>query len=235
LQDNLGDLQPRAHLYVTAGVTNLPLTFTLDTTALADGFHELTAVAYEGSNVRTQTRAAQTVRIQNTPLSALFTLSLYATNVTNVAVEAVLPFAVVANSGDVATIELFSTGGSLGGVAGQSSANFSVSGTNLDVGLHPFYALVRAANGGQYRTETKWIRLLGPDAPFTVSLTTPALRVVWPATAGRSYDILSAPDLASPLGLWKLDATVTPATPSGLWTDTNGIGPEQFYSVRTSQ
>lgn len=234
LDSNLADLQPRAHLYVTAGVTNLPLTFTLDTTALADGFHELTAVAYEGSNVRTQTRAAQTVRIQNTPLSALFTLALYATNVTNVAAEAVLPFSVVANSSNVATIELFSTGGSLGVVAGQSSANFSVPGTNLGVGLHPFYALVRAADGGQYRTETKWIRLLGPDAPFTVSLTTPPSRLAWPATAGRSYDILSAPDPANPFGLWKLDATVTPASPFGLWTDTNGIGTEQFYSVRTS-
>jgi uncharacterized protein (TIGR03790 family) len=232
LDSNLPDLQPRAHLYVTAGATNLPLTFSLDTTALADGFHELTAVAYEGSNVRTQTRAAQTVRIANTPLSAVFTLPSYATNVTNVAVEAVLPFSVVANSGGVTNIELFSTGGSLGSVAGQSTANFSVSGTNLDVGLHPFYALVSASNGGQYRTETKWIRLLGPDAPFTISLTTPPPRVAWPATAGRSYDILSAPALASP---FQLEATVTPASPFGLWTDTNGIRTQQFYSVRTSQ
>ena len=75
---------------------------------------------------------------------------------------------------------------------------------------------------------------MGPDAPFTVSLTTPPSRLAWPATAGRSYDILSAPDPANPFGLWKLDATVTPASPFGLWTDTNGIGTEQFYSVRTS-
>jgi uncharacterized protein (TIGR03790 family) len=230
LDSNLPDLQPRAHLYVTAGATSLPLTFTLDTTALADGFHELTAVAYEGSNVRTQTRVAQTVRIQNTPLSAVFTLLSF--DATNIAVEAVLPFSVVANSGAVATIELFSTGGSLGMVPGQSSANFSVSGTNLDVGLHPFYALVTASDGDQYRTETKWIRLLGPDAPFTISLTTPPPRLAWPATAGRSYDILSASDPASP---FQLEATVTPAGTFGLWTDTNGIGTQQFYSVRTSQ
>ena len=156
----------------------------------------------------------------NTPLSAVFTL--LSPDATNVAVEAVLPFSVVANSDNVATIELFSTGGSLGIVAGQSSANFSVPGTNLDVGLHPFYALVSASNGSQYRTETKWIRLLGPDAPFTVSLTAPPPQVAWPATAGRSYDILSAPAPASPFQLamppW------TPASPFGLWTDTNGIG-----------
>ncbi len=229
LDSNLPDLQPRAHLYVTAGTTSLPLTFTLDTTTLADGFHELTAVAYEGSNVRTQTRAVQTVRIQNTPLSALFTLLSF--DATNVAVEAVLPFSVVANSASVATIELFSTGGSLGSVAGQSTATFFVSGTNLDVGLHPFYALVSASNGSQYRTETKWIRLSGPDAPFSVSLTTPPPQVAWPATAGRSYDILSAPELATP---FRLDATVTPTNSLGLWTDTNGIGTQQFYRVRTS-
>jgi uncharacterized protein (TIGR03790 family) len=230
LDPNLPDLQPRAHLYLTAGATSLPLAFTLDTTTLADGFHELTAVAYEGSNVRTQTRVAQTVCVSNTPLSAVLTLLSF--DATNVAVEAVLPFSVVANSTNVATIQLFSTGGSLGAVAGQSSATFSVSGTNLDVGLHPFYALVSASNGGQYRTQTKWIRLLGPDAPFTISLTTPPPRLAWPATAGRSYDILSAPDPASP---FHLDATAAPISPFGLWTDTTGIGTQQFYRVRTSQ
>jgi hypothetical protein len=229
LDSNLPDLQPRAHLYVTAGAANLPLTFALDTTTLAGGFHELTAVAYEGSNVRTQTRVAQTVCVSNTPLSAVFTLAFDATNI---AVEAVLPFSVVANSTNVATIELFSTGGSLGIVAGQSSANFSVSGTNLDIGLHPFYALVSASNGSQYRTETKWIRLLGPDAPFTISITTPPPQLAWPATAGRTYDIRSAPDLASP---FQPDAIVTPISPFGLWTDTNGIGTQRFYRVLTSQ
>jgi len=229
LDGNFPDLQPRAHLYVTAGATSLPLTFALDTTLLADGFHELTAVAYEGSNVRTQTRVAQTVCITNRPLSAILTLLSF--DATNVAVEAVLPFSVVANSTNVATIELFSTGGSLGLVAGQSSASFSVPGTNLDVGLHPFYALVTASNGNQYRTETKWIRLVSPDVPSTLSITAPPPRLAWPATAGRSYDILSAPDLASP---FQPVGTVTPATPFGLWTDTNGIGTQQFYRVRTS-
>ena len=55
LNANLSDLQPRNHLYVTAGVNSLAVTFPFDTTRLADGFHELTAVAYEGSDMRTQT------------------------------------------------------------------------------------------------------------------------------------------------------------------------------------
>jgi hypothetical protein len=41
LNQNVSDLQPRNHLYLTAGVTNLSLTFPLDTTALSDGSHEL--------------------------------------------------------------------------------------------------------------------------------------------------------------------------------------------------
>ena len=36
LEDNLADLEPRAHIYVSAGVTNLPLAFALSTTALAN-------------------------------------------------------------------------------------------------------------------------------------------------------------------------------------------------------
>lgn len=142
-----------------------------------------------------------------------------------------LPFSVVASSTNVATIELFSTGGSLGVVTNQSSASFAVPGTNLDVGLHPFYALVTASNGNRYRTETKWIRLLGPDAPFSVSITAPPPRLAWPATAGRSYEILSAPDPAS---LFQPVASVTPTTPFGVWTVTNTIGTQLFYRVRTS-
>jgi len=228
LDSHLPDLQPRAHLYVTAGVTNLPLAFALNTDTLADGFHELTAVAYEGSNVRTQRRLARNVRVQNGPLSALFTTAL---NAGIVAVEAWLPFSVVANTNSVAQIQLFSTGGSLTNVAGQASANFSVPGTNLDQGLHPFYALVTAANGSQYRTETLWLRLAGPDAPFPVSLTTPPPTLAWPATAGRSYDILSTPDLTNP---FQVKATVTLTNASGQWTDTNGVGTQRFYRVRTS-
>ena len=74
LKKKIGDLRPRNHLYVTAGASALGADFTLDTSALADGYHELTAVAYEGSHVRTQTRATLPVVIQNTSLSATITL-----------------------------------------------------------------------------------------------------------------------------------------------------------------
>src|SRR6185436_5241090 len=70
LAQNLSDLHPRNHLYVTAGAASLSVTSPLDTTGLADGYHELTAVAYAGNHVRTQTRITLPVRVQNTSLTA---------------------------------------------------------------------------------------------------------------------------------------------------------------------
>jgi hypothetical protein len=228
LTDNLTVLQPRNHLYITAGSTNLPVTFPFHTTSLADGFHELTAVAYEGSHVRTQKRVSQLVRIQNTSLSATFTTLV---GDSNSAVEATLQFSVVANTNNIGQIELFSTGGSLGVVAGQAAATFSVPGTNLGVGLHPFYALVTTASGAQYRTETKWIRLLGPEPPFALSITTPPPTLSWSATAGRSYDILTASNLGQ---VFHLNATLTPSNSAARWTDPAPGTPQRFYRVRPS-
>lgn len=228
LDQNLPDLQPRNHLYVTAGLTNLPLTFAFDTTAQADGYHELTAVAYEGSHVRTQKRVAQTVRVQNGSLAAAFTTLL---GDTNTALEATLQFSVVANSNNISKIEIFSTGGSLASVVNQSNAVFSVAGTNLGLGLHPFYATVTTSSGKQYRTETKWIRLVGTDSPFPVSLVVPPAKLSWPAAAGRSYDILSATSLG---GAFQPDGSVTPSNAAAQWTDTNAAVPRRFYRVRSS-
>jgi uncharacterized protein (TIGR03790 family) len=229
LTQNLADLEPRNHLYLAAGVTNLPLTFALFTTTLADGYHELTAVAYEGSHVRTQKRMAQTVHIQNTALAAIFTTLV---GDTNAALEATLQFAVVANTNNITKIELFSTGGSLTNVLNQSSAVFAVPGTSLDLGLHPFYAIVTASSGQQYRTETKWIRLVGADSPFAVSIAAPPPRLAWPAAAGRGYDILSTTGLGA---AFQTTASVTPSNSAAQWTDTNAAVPQRFYRVRASQ
>jgi uncharacterized protein (TIGR03790 family) len=228
LDENLPDLHPRNHLYLTAGATNLPLTFAFNTTTQADGYHELTAVAYEGSHVHTQKRIAQTVRVQNSSLAATFTTLV---GDTNTALEAILQFSVVANTNNISKIELFSTGGSLTNVLNQSSVVFFVPGASLDLGLHPFYGVVTASSGKQYRTETKWIRLVGQDAPFLVSLTAPPPRLAWPATAGRSYDILSATNVTD---VFQAGATVIPSNSAAQWTDTNPAAPQRFYRVRTS-
>jgi len=228
VDENLPDLQPRNHLYLTAGATNLLLTFAFDTATQADGYHELTAVAYEGSHVRTQKRVAQTVRIQNGSLAAAFTTLL---GDTNTALEANLQFFVVANTNNISRIELFSTGGSLANVLNQSNAVFTIVGTNLGLGLHPFYAMVTTSTGKQYRTETKWIRLVGADSPFPVSLAVPPAKLSWPAAAGRSYDILSATSFP---GAFQPGATVTPSNAAAQWTDTNAAAPRRFYRVRSS-
>jgi len=172
LDQNASDLQPRNHLYLTAGVTNLSLTFPLDTTTLSDGCHELTAVVYEGSHVRTQARVSQNVRVQNTPLSATFTTLAGAANTV---LNFTLLFSVAANTNTISTIELFTTGGSVGVVSNLSSATFAVAATNLGIGLHPFYAVVTRSDGKQYRTGTEWIRIGGSEPPFGLTLTAPPL------------------------------------------------------------
>ena len=116
LQDNVSDLQPRDHLYVASGRLSLPVDWTLDTTQLQDGYHELTAVAYEGTSVRTQTRVAQNVQVQNSGLSATLNTLFGGANTD---LGATLQFSVIANTNNVSSIELFSTGGSLGIVTNQ--------------------------------------------------------------------------------------------------------------------
>jgi uncharacterized protein (TIGR03790 family) len=228
LDENVSDLQPRTHLYINSGVINLPLNFSFNTTAQPDGFHELTAVAYEGSHVRTQKRVSKIVYIQNTSLAAAFTA---VATPTNVATQSTLQFSIIPNTPNITKIELFSTGGALTNITGQSSALFPVSGTNLGAGLHPFYAIVTRAGGQQYRTETLWIRLLSSDAPFTVSISASPTTLTWPATPGRAYEVLSATDAA---GLFQLRDSITASNITAAWMETNTSAPQRFYRVRTA-
>ncbi len=230
LNENLADLQPRNHLYITAGVTNLVFSFPFNTFPLPDGYHELTAVVYEGSHVRTQKRIAQNIHIQNTPLAATINCLLGGSNA---AIEATLQFAVTANTGGIAKIELFSTGGLLATVTNQSAASFSVAGTNLGLGLHPFYAVVTANGGKQYRTESRFIRLVGAESPFSLQLVgPPPFLLSWPAIAGRSYDVLSANAVTN---AFLLRDTVVP-TNFGIyqWREAGPNSNERFYRVRVS-
>ena len=156
LTQNLSDLQFRNHLYVTAGASSVALNFPLDTTTLADGYHEFTAVAYEGSDSRTQTHVTVPVQIQNSSLKAELTLL----DLTNPApVQGTYHIQVAANTNTVSLITLYSTGGALGAVTNQS-ATFPVAGTNLQAGLHPFYAIVKTSDGLEYRTGTQWVQLV---------------------------------------------------------------------------
>jgi hypothetical protein len=233
LMDNITDLEPRNHLYVAAGTTHLSFTFPFNTATLPDGYHELDAVAYEGTHVRTQTRAVQWIRIQNGSLSSTLTPLVGGENT---AIESTLRFAVAVvtnleNPPAIGSIELFSTGGSLGIVSNQLSAAFSVPAANLDLGLHPFYAVVTDTGGLQYRTPTLWFRIVGLDAPFPLQIDTAPTTIVWPAAAGRSYDILETTNLAVP---FQLLTSVVPTNSVGYWVETNAFSQELFYRVRVT-
>ena len=159
LDQNISDLRPRNHLYLTAGIANLTVTFPFDTTKVADGYHQLTAVAYEGSHVRTQTRCTTSVRFGNSPLTATIAIS----NATATAsVQTNLQVFVTGNSNSIKSIRLFTTGGEYASTTNAASAVFSVSGPALGQGLHPFYALLNSTNGQAFRTETVFVRLVSP-------------------------------------------------------------------------
>ena len=227
-QSDWGQLQPRNHLYVTTGVTNLNMTFPFDTTAFADGFHELTAVAYEGSDVRTQTRATQIVQIQNTPLRAMLAVLRGGTNT---AVETTLQFEVQANRADIARIDLFSTGGWLASATNLDSATFSIGGTNLGVGLHPFYAMVIAGDGAQYRTEIKSIRLAGLETSLALAISAQPVTLTWPAVPGRFYDVLASDAVSGP---FQVEATLLASETGSLtWRAPPPLASRQYFLVRT--
>ena len=223
LQDNVSDLRPRNHLYLNCGLTTLPVQFTLDTTQLADGFHELTAVAYEGSSVETQTHVSRTIRVQNTALSASFTPLVVGTNVT---LDTPLQFAVSANLSNISRIELFSTGGSLGAISNQANATITVASATLGLGLHPFYAMVSDASGNRYRTPTVWLRLI---PSFSLTIGNSPLSLSWPAFTGQQYEVLMSTNLFSP---FQVVATLTATNSPVLWSIPVQAALGAFYQVR---
>ncbi len=227
LDENISVLRQCAHLYITAGLTNWNLTATFNTTTNADGYHELTAVAYEGSHVRTQKRISRNVRIANNGWTAALTCLIGGTNTAS---EATLQFLVTQTTNNITKIELFSTGGSIGASNNVSSANFSIPAMYLGIGLHPFYAVVTKSDGKQYRTETKWIRIVGTETPFIISVINPTPTLAWPATAGRGYQILSATNITN---AFTLRGGVTPTNSSALWSETNSSSKVRFYRVKT--
>jgi uncharacterized protein (TIGR03790 family) len=191
LADNVSDLRPRNHLYLSSGMNVLPVNFACDTTQLPDGFHQLTAVAYEGTSVRTQTRVVRNVQIQNTSLAATLAALPAGTNTT---LNQQLQFTVTANTNTVARIELFSTGGSVGVATNQPAAVFNVSAAYLGLGLHPFYALVTGQDGNSYQTRTVWHRIF---PAITLTLTGAPPMLTWTAVPGLEYDLQSTTNLAS--------------------------------------
>ena len=192
LADNVNDLRPRNHLYVSSGTNSLALNFSCDTTQLSDGYHQLTAVAYEGTSVATQTRISRNVLVQNTGLSATLT-ALPAGS--NASLSQPLQFTVTANPTNISRIELFSTGGSLGVVSNQVTASFIQPASYLGLGLHPFYAIVTDQAGHRFQTATVWYRIV-PIINLTLTGTPPVL--AWSAVPTNQYNIQFSTNLLTP-------------------------------------
>ncbi len=220
LVDNAPDVQPRAHVYLNCGAASLAVNFTIDTTRFADGFHVLTAVAYEGDSVRTQTRVQQAVQFSNTTLTAGFAAVAPAAN-------GDLHFSVAASAANIALIQLFSTGGAVAAVTNQRAAVLTAPAEVLGVGLHPFYALVTDNNGHQYQTPALWEQV--PALELSVSGPPPVLS--WPAITGRQYDILSSTNLG---GAFQTIGTVAATNAQAQWTITAPAAGAVFYRVSVS-
>jgi hypothetical protein len=216
-------------LYLTAGLTNWLIHFDLDTLALPDGHHELTAVAYEGSHVRTQTRVSKKVIVTNSDLTADLALISQATNVV---VGMPLQFSVTANGGDISRIELHGPGGILDSVQGQGTATFAVDSGMLGRGLHPFVALITRSDGQQFRTAPLWVRvgdLASPPPAFPLVLTAPPPVLSWPATPGRTYEVLRS---TNGVDAFVPQGTVTATATTAVWQDPAPVETGAFYRVR---
>jgi uncharacterized protein (TIGR03790 family) len=222
LADNVSDLRPRNHLYVSSGVNSLGVQFACDTTQMSDGDHQLTAVAYEGTSVATQTQVTREVRIQNTGLAA--TLAALPTG-SNAALGQSLQFTVTASITNLARIELFSTGGSQGVVTNQATAVFTLSTSSLGLGLHPFYALVTDQAGNRFQTSTAWYRII-PAITLTLTGTPPV--VAWPAIPSRQYELQYATGLTTG---FQTVALIT-ATNSVMQWPLSAANDAGFYRVR---
>jgi hypothetical protein len=120
----------------------------------------------------------------------------------------------------------------LAAATNQPYPTFSVAATNLGIGLHPFYALVTANSGAQYRTATTWMNIIGPDYPFPLEIVTnQPVTVGWPSTAARSYDVLTYTNLTQPFTVL---ATVVATNSFTEWVQTNLSAPQLYYQVRVT-
>jgi uncharacterized protein (TIGR03790 family) len=217
LDDNVSDLQPRSHVYLSAGAASLPVQFIIDTTGFADGFHDLTAVAYEGTSVRTQSRVERTVQFRNTALSATLGAPTAASN-------GDLLFEIAASATNIARIELFSTGGAVAVATNLAAAALAAPAATLGAGLHPFYAVVTDASGHQYRTPTAWEQV--PALQLSVTGQPPAL--FWAAIPGRQYSVLTNANFG---GAFQEAGTVLATNSQAQWTIAAPPAGALFYRV----
>jgi len=155
---------------------------------LADGWHQLTAVAYEGTSVGTQTRVTRSVLIQNTGLTA----TLAALPAGSVATpDQTLQFTVTAGTTNLARSELFSREAPWGDHQSTDGV-FTVNAASLAWACTPFSPWSPTSPG----SGTKHKRSVIESSPWR-SPSPARRRPVWPAWSGRQYDLQFTTNLTS--------------------------------------
>jgi hypothetical protein len=146
----------------TIGATWTGSGFTLDTTTLADGWHELRVIAYNNNPVRTQGEARRTVLVDNAGLSVNLTgpASLEYTGTGTFAVA-------IGGAGSVTGVTIQANG--------RTFATLPLTGGNIDIpgsrfgyqGRTTLYALAWLGNGRQVWSAPLHVDLVWPPLPAT--------------------------------------------------------------------
>ena len=157
-------LSARATVFLSEGRTNLAGAYSLNTTTLADGPHELMAVAYEGTAVRSQGRVKIPFVVNNHTASCVITSPadhasfLLGTSVT------VHVSASAAGGGSVSTVQCYVEGKLLAST-GTAPYVFTFPATNYGVGLVGVQARSVSSNGDAVLSERRDLVIL-PDYDF---------------------------------------------------------------------
>ena len=160
--DNSDVLSARATLFLAEGFTNLVASYSLDTTTLADGPHELTAVGYEGSAVRTQGRMTLPFVVDNHAAACAITSPPSASTFL---LGETITAQVFAVAGGTVTSVSFYAEGKLAAVTGSAPFVFSLETTNYGVGRLDLQAGAAATNGEAVLSSIVAVTIL-PDYDF---------------------------------------------------------------------
>jgi uncharacterized protein (TIGR03790 family) len=157
--DNSNVLSARATIFLSEGRTNLVGTYSLVTTNLADGPHELTAVVYEGTAVRTQGRVTIPFVVDNNAVACAITNP--PTGGTALLSESVTAYV---QASSVTSVEFYVEGKRLASTNAIPYV-FSFAATNYGVGSVTLQAKAYASTGESVLSSNVTVTIL-PDYDF---------------------------------------------------------------------
>lgn len=162
LNDNADVLTARGAVFLAQGLTNLTGAFDLTTTNLSDGPHVLTAVAYEGSAVRTQGRTTVPFIVENNEAVCMITNPVSGSTV--LLGETVTAQGYASADAPVTAVTFYAEGKQVA-VTGSAPFAFSLETTNYGVGRLDLQAEAVAANGDAVLSSIVTVTIL-PDYDF---------------------------------------------------------------------